>query len=61
MAESFEKIMWRDSIVLKPKTDTPTAMTNLGLPFEHCNEHLATHCLEIRLAWRFHAVEKLPE
>ena len=43
MAESFVKTMKRDYIAFMPKPDTRTAIVNLGLPFEHYNEH-HPHC-----------------
>lgn len=39
MAESFVKTMKRDYIAFMPKPDARAAIANLGLAFEHYNEH----------------------
>lgn len=48
MAESFVKTMKRDYIAFMPKPDARTAIENLGLAFEHCNEHHPHSALKYR-------------
>lgn len=38
MAESFVKTMKRDYVAFMPKPDAATAVRNLAVAFEHCNE-----------------------
>ena len=48
MAESFVKTMKRDYIAFMPKPDARTAIENLGLAFEHYNEHHPHSALKYR-------------
>jgi putative transposase len=48
MAESFVKTMKRDYIAFMPKPDAHTAIKNLGLAFEHYNEHHPHSALKYR-------------
>lgn len=48
MAESFVKTMKRDYIAFMPKPDARTAIANLGLAFNHYNEHHPHSALKYR-------------
>lgn len=48
MAESFVKTMKRDYIAFMRKPDARTAIANLGLVFEHYNEHHPHRALKHR-------------
>ena len=48
MAESIVKTIKRDYVAFMPKPDARTAIKNLGLAFEHYNEHHPHSALKYR-------------
>lgn len=58
MAESFVKTIKRDYVGHMPKPDRETALRNLTIAFEHCNEKHPHSALKYRSPREFRCLAK---